>query len=293
MSLAKIEEFRAGLRLLVPSAPDFVGDANTELTGGEATTVDQTVITIIEGFADDLGVFGNELADLRIDLTGTQNDLSDTNESKTDILNGNATNLSVTNLYGTANNLTITNSSANNLSVPTQANTTSNTQVASTEFVKNVTANLTISNTSVRFLSLGVGVAPTSNTGEIIATDNITAYYSDQRLKENIRPIDNAIDKILKLNGVYYTQNKFAETFGYTNYDEQVGVLAQEVQQVMPHVVKAAPFDRGENGTSLTGENYLTVQYEKLVPLLIQAVKEQQKQIENLNKQVEEITRLM
>ena len=90
-----------------------------------------------------------------------------------------------------------------------------------------------------------------------------------------------------QIRGVYYTQNKFAEQFGYKDYKKQVGVIAQEVQKVLPESVKIAPFDMDREGNSKSGENYLTVQYEKLVPLLIQAIKEQQSEIDELLKKVE------
>jgi trimeric autotransporter adhesin len=133
---------------------------------------------------------------------------------------------------------------------------------------------------------LGVGTAGSGTTGEIRATNNITAFYSDKRLKDIISTIPNALDKLLTLSGVIFTQNKKAEEFGYTDYSEQVGVIAQEVQAVLPQVVKPAPFDLDENNQSKSGENYITVQYEKLVPLLIEAIKEQQKQIDELKAKI-------
>jgi hypothetical protein len=78
---------------------------------------------------------------------------------------------------------------------------------------------------------------------------------------------------------VRFTQNSYAERFGYNNYKPQVGVIAQEIQKVLPEAVSLAPFDMDYYGNSITGDNYLTVQYEKLVPLLIQAIKEQNAEI--------------
>jgi len=62
----------------------------------------------------------------------------------------------------------------------------------------------------------------------------------------------------------------------------QVGVSAQEVKAVLPEVVSAAPFDLDEKGESKSGENYMTVNYEKLVPLLIEAIKELKAEVEAL-----------
>ena len=90
------------------------------------------------------------------------------------------------------------------------------------------------------------------------------------------------MEKINKISGVYFTQNKFAEQFGYNDYSQQVGVIAQEVQEVLPEVVITAPFDYGDFGISKSGENYLTVRYEKIIPLLIEAIKELNKEVNKL-----------
>jgi hypothetical protein len=116
-----------------------------------------------------------------------------------------------------------------------------------------------------QFFSIGVGTAASANSGEIRATNNITAYYSDDRLKTRIGVIDNALAKLMTLNGFYYHANETAQALGYSVQNE-VGVSAQEVQSVLPEIVVPAPID----------EKYLTVRYEKLIPLLIEAIKEQQ-----------------
>lgn len=147
-----------------------------------------------------------------------------------------------------------------------------------------------LTSSSVQFGSFGVGTAPSGTTGEIRATNDIISYYSDERLKENITPINDPINKIKSLRGVTYKSNQVAHSYGYTNKSEQVGVIAQDVKKVLPQAVKPAPFDIGQNvdGSeySLSGENYMTVQYEKLVPLLIEAIKEQQILIEDLQKRI-------
>jgi hypothetical protein len=117
-------------------------------------------------------------------------------------------------------------------------------------------------------------------TGNINATGEITAYYSDRRLKTNVLTIENALVKIKKLNGVTYRPNELAESFGLGKETDVVGLFADEVEQVLPQAVKPAPFDIDENGNSKSGENYKTIQYEKVVPLLVEAIKEQQSIIE-------------
>ena len=66
-------------------------------------------------------------------------------------------------------------------------------------------------------------------------------------------------------------------------------MLAQQVQAVLPQAVRFAPFDRNQEGESISGKDYLTVQYEKLAPLFIEAIKEQQAQIELLKAELAEL----
>jgi hypothetical protein len=145
--------------------------------------------------------------------------------------------------------------------------------------------SLTASDSVTQVKSLGVGLAASATSGEIRAAGNISSNYSDERLKENIQVIENALEKVCSLRGVTYTANQLAESFGYTSKESQVGVLAGEVEKILPEVVKPAPFDimLFENTEiSRSGENYKTVQYEKLVPLLIEAIKELNKEIKEL-----------
>jgi hypothetical protein len=166
-------------------------------------------------------------------------------------------------LTGTANRVTVTNSSGGiTLSAPQDIATTSNPQ----------------------FGSLGIGTAASGTAGEIRATNQITSYYSDERLKEDIVEITDALEKVMALRGVTYKPNSIAESLGYKKQNE-VGVIAQDVEKVLPEAVKPAPFDimLFENTEiSRSGENYKTVQYEKLVPLLIEAIKELNNQVQEL-----------
>jgi hypothetical protein len=127
-----------------------------------------------------------------------------------------------------------------------------------------------------------VGTTADPGAGAIYATGNITAYYSDARLKTVSGKIENALDKVAQLSGVYYTNNSVAKSFGYDSDEVQVGVLAQDVEAVLPQIVKAAPFDLDQDGNSKSGENYKTVQYERLVPLLIEAINELQAKVKAL-----------
>jgi hypothetical protein len=114
--------------------------------------------------------------------------------------------------------------------------------------------------------------ADLSTTGDSIrAAGNIIAYYSDDKLKTKFGNITNAVDKVCKLNGFYYEANETAQKLGYKPKRE-VGVSAQEVQEVLPEVVTDAPI----------GHGYLTVDYERIVPLLVEAIKELSAEIEML-----------
>lgn len=142
--------------------------------------------------------------------------------------------------------------------------------------------DLSTTSSTVRFNSIGIGTAASGTTGEIRATGNITAYYSDARLKTDIRDIDNALAKVNMLRGVHYVANDLAEKLGYDDKSPQVGVLAQDVDVVLPEAVTAAPFDTDWDGESLSGENYLTVRYERIIPLLIEAIKDLSKEVDTL-----------
>ena len=127
---------------------------------------------------------------------------------------------------------------------------------------------------------VGIGVIPASKlhvSGDILATGNITAYYSDERLKTKISNIKDPLEIINKLNGFYYTPNDLARKNGIKNTDIEIGLSAQEVQKVLPEIVKIAPFDseRNKDGVivSKSGENYLTMSYERLVPVFVEAIK--------------------
>jgi len=102
--------------------------------------------------------------------------------------------------------------------------------------------------------------------GSITSTGNITAFYSsDERLKDNITPITNALQKVNEIGGYEFDWNNDSEETGH-----DVGVIAQEIEKVLPEIVVTR-----DNG-------YKAVRYEKIVALLIEAVKEQQLQINEL-----------
>jgi hypothetical protein len=134
--------------------------------------------------------------------------------------------------------------------------------------------------TSVR--CIGVNTADPNVAGRITATENIISNTSDARLKTNVTNITGALDKVMSLNGVTYNWNDKAIEAGFSAEVEEVGLIAQEVQEVLPQVIFDAPFDRGEEGESISGENYITLQYERIVPLLVEAIKELKAEINSL-----------
>ena len=112
--------------------------------------------------------------------------------------------------------------------------------------------------------------------GTITATGDITAYFtSDKRHKNNIQPITNALQKVSKLNGVTWEWND--DVNEVTKSTPKTGLIAQEVQEVLPEVVVER-----ENG-------YLGLDYSKMMGLMVEAIKEQQTQIHNLTLEIEEL----
>ena len=115
---------------------------------------------------------------------------------------------------------------------------------------------------------LSIGTQAHGVQGEIRATNNITAYYSsDKRLKENIRRIQNALELIKAIDGVRYdwTDDYIKEHGGEDGYfirKQDVGLIAQDLQKVLPEIVVERP------------DGYLAVKYERVVALLLEALKE-------------------
>ena len=114
--------------------------------------------------------------------------------------------------------------------------------------------------------------------GDIDATGNITAYYtSDLRLKKNIKLIQDPLDKLKEINGVTFDWKEgFTDIHKFEGND--IGVIAQEVETVIPNIVRQHKI----NG-------YRSVQYDKLTPLLIEAVKELSKKVDSLEKEIKQL----
>ena len=148
-----------------------------------------------------------------------------------------------------------------------------------------VTANSTNANQFLLFkassstesgatIRVDAGAKYNPNSNQLTINGNIIAFASDDRLKTNKVEITNALDKVVSLSGFTYNFNETAAELGFNTDITYVGVSAQEVQKVLPEAVSPAPAD----------EKYMTVQYEKIVPLLIEAIKELKAEVDQLKK---------
>ena len=130
----------------------------------------------------------------------------------------------------------------------------------------------------VQFDSFGVGTAASGTTGEIRATNDVTAFYSsDVALKENIHNISSPMEKVQNLNGVLFDwKQEFIDSKGgedgYFVRKTDVGVIAQDVEKVLPEVVGTRP------------DGVKAVKYDRLCALLIECVKDLQTQVNDLKK---------
>lgn len=235
-------------------------------------------------------------------LTGS---LNGTNLIAASVANDRLTNSSVTVTAGTGmsgggavalgSSVTLTNAgvtsavagTAISVSGATGAVTINNTGVTSAVAgtgvdVSGATGAVTISigqavatSSNVQFNSLGVGTAGSAVAGEIRATADVTAYYSsDERLKEDITPIENPIEKLMSIDGVTFSWKEGFETI-HSHVGSDTGVVAQQIEAIqLPGVVT----------TRETG--YMAVNYEKLNALLIEGFKAQQKEINELKELV-------
>ena len=134
---------------------------------------------------------------------------------------------------------------------------------------------------SVQFTSLGVGASASGTAGEIRATNDITAFFSsDERLKENICYIEEALDKVAQIQGVEfdwtddYMQNRGGED-GLFVRKHDVGLIAQDVEKVLPEVVA-----NREDG-------FKAIKYDRVVALLVNAVHELTNKVEELEVKLE------
>ena len=138
----------------------------------------------------------------------------------------------------------------------------------------------------MRFYTAGSEDMRLDNSGNLHVDADVVAYsttVSDERLKDNVTTIENPLDKIKALRGVEYDWNG-----GTRKGKHDLGLIAQEVEKVLPNIVHEheMPFlNDDEEDTTL----YKTVDYEKMVAVLIEGMKEQQNQIDSLKSELTEI----
>jgi hypothetical protein len=128
----------------------------------------------------------------------------------------------------------------------------------------------------------GTNTAQVDGSGNFVALANITAYGSpsDIKLKQNIEVIDNALDKVKQLKGITYTLK--------SDGNRLTGLIAQDLEKVLPEAVYTSETIPDEiNG--IEAEEHLAIRYGNTVGLLVEAIKEQQEQIETLTAKVKEL----
>jgi hypothetical protein len=165
------------------------------------------------------------------------------------------------------------NSSTGVFTIPTNTNQLTN----GAGFITGYTETSTLANVTARgaTTTAALSTGALTVTGGITASGEITAYFSDERLKQDIAPIQDALSKVMAIGGYTYKANDLAHELGVSRYDNQIGLLAGEVEAVMPELV-----------TQSALEGYKTIRYDKVVSVLVEAIKEQQAMIEELRRDV-------
>ena len=261
---------------------EYTETSNTVVTLGTGATSGDIILLEVDGYINN-PYYANTIA---FSVNGNISSTANTIQLAIDGLTSKLTTYYANTQYGTtfANTVTFSANTAFSSNVSftgistslTPANTTSNTQIATTQFVNNL-LNVNVGSTSnVQNFSLGVGTAASSVKGEIRAIDNITAYYSsDITLKENVNDISNAVDIVYQIGGKTFdwTDEYIQEHGGEDGYFVQksdFGVIAQDVEKVFPLAVRKRQ------------DGLLAVDYEKLCALAFAAIKELKDEIEIL-----------
>jgi hypothetical protein len=246
----------------------------TDALSGRVTTLEGTDISItLTGDVTGTGTITN-LANVSFETTIAANSVALGTDTTGDYVASMTagTGITVGTATGEGSTPVITNTGVTSVSAGTGI-TLGNTTGACSIAIGQAVAT----SSNVQFNSLGVGMAASATAGRIDATNDIVAFSSsDIRFKENIKAIENPIEKIRKISGNTYDwkeENKIEH--GYEGND--VGVIAQEIEAVLPQLVQTR-----ENG-------YKAVKYDKLVALLIEGIKAQQNQIDSLTIEIENL----
>jgi hypothetical protein len=276
----------SGTGISVPAGKtEFVYNNGTNVVEAINHLTSLTIDTALPITSGGTGTNSTTFANLQSNVTGTL-----------PIANGGTGSTSTTycnlqsNVTGTLPNANTTASSSNGASTIVARDASGNftAAVITATTISATTSNATTFNgsgsgitalnttASYQVGSFGVGTAASGTTGEIRATNNITAFYSsDSKFKENVHVIDDATAKVVAIGGKYFdwTDAYVAEHGGEDGYfirKSDFGVIAQDVQAVFPQAVRARP------------DGSLAVDYEKLSALAFAAIAELVKRVEVL-----------
>ena len=243
----------------------FDGDATVNGTLNVRTAIDLADSDILRfGSGDDWELYHNGTSNI-MDLTNGDLLIRDDGTA------GDPTRFTFGRTTGNLTATTFTGALSGNATTATTLETARTINGVSFNGSANITITAAATNVNTQLASLGVGTAASGTAGQIRATGDIVAHYSDDRLKTKLGNIEDALAKVRTLSGFYYIPNETAQDLGYQP-DRDVGVSAQQVQAVQPEATAPAPID----------EKYLTVRYERLVPLLIEAIKELDSELQSL-----------
>ena len=249
----------------LPFAAAHIGEI--EIANGQGSNDDNTINTATGGLTldsasgtvtvdDNLVVTGNldVDGDTTLDTTNIDGTLTVTGQANIDNVTINGDEVTATNFRGTAD-------------VASEAPVygTDSQGLSNHNFALMMSPSFLVSGV-VQKLHRDQNIKFNTGTNELKCAGDIIAFVSDERLKTDMVGITNALDKVNSLSGFTYTWTEWASEQGnqFDRSKRHVGVSAQEVQKVLPEAVAPAPFN----------EEYLTVKYDKIVPLLIEAIKE-------------------
>ena len=275
---------------VVSGSSQITGIGNTQLTNS-STTIGSTAIALGSSATTIAGLTSVTSTGFTGALTGNASTATTLQTART--INGTSFNgsadITIANLVSGSSQITyasissipggIVSGSAQtiaNLPTGTVSGSSQVTLSSTTGYSTTINQNL-LTTSNVQYASLGIGMAASGTAGRIDASGDVVAYStSDKNFKENIIPIQNALEKISKISGnTYDWKPELKEFHGFEGND--VGVIAQEIEEILPQLVT----------TRETG--YKAVKYDKLVALLIEGIKEQQSQIHNLTLEVENL----
>jgi ABC-type transporter Mla subunit MlaD len=250
---------RAGGDNVVSGSPQIDATATTNWSTGIKTVLNSN--TVISGSSQIGGISNSQLVNASITIAGTSTTLGG-------LITADQIRTAIGTVVTGSSQITATSTTGFATGVKTQLDANTVVSGSSQITLSSTTGGGTSAN--VQFGSLGIGTTASGVSGEIRATGDITAFYSsDIRLKENIQPIQNALEKVESISGNTYDWKKGYEEL-HSHKGNDVGVIAQEIEAILPQIVT-----NRDNG-------YKAVQYEKIVPLLIEAIKELSAKIKRL-----------